>query len=191
MLKLLLLGAACLLPSSVLGEGELTGFPANPYDPYCAMACLRSLSSLTLDCSSSEGDMLGMVQMTTSSECWASNTPYLTSLAWCMKTRCYGLDIPASKFESFWELDATGQTSAGVEVVPAKWSYAESLAQIDSPPTFQLSATDVSLNQTSLVNDHVYTMQWNILTSVQEETTRENAMGWVSHIHSSSRGSST
>jgi hypothetical protein len=169
-------GSACLLATSVLGEGELTGFPANPYDPYCAMSCLRSLSSLMLDCSTG-GEMLGMMPMMTSSECWANNTPYLTSLAWCMKTKCGGFGMPVSKLERFWETDATGQTSAGVKVVPAKWSYTETLTYIDKPPTFQLAATDHDLNQTSLVNEDVYILQWNVLTSVQEEVTRENGMG--------------
>ena len=169
-------GPACLLATSVLAEGELTGFPANPYDPYCAMSCLRSLSSLMLDCSSG-GEMLGMMMMMTSSECWANSTPYLTSLAWCFKTKCAEFAVPVSKLERFWETDATGQTSAGVKVVPAKWSYAETLTHIEEPPTFRLAATDVDLNQTSLVNERVYLAQWNILTSVQEEVTKENGMG--------------
>src|SRR5512142_623439 len=133
------LGPAWLLATSVAGEGELTGFPANPYDPYCGMACLRSLSSLMLDCSNHEGEMLGMMEMMTSSECWANNEPYLTSLAWCMKTKCAEANVPVYKLEKFWETDGTGQTSAGVKVVPAKWSYAEALTHIAKPPTFRLS----------------------------------------------------
>ncbi|KAK4152989.1 hypothetical protein C8A00DRAFT_34320, partial [Chaetomidium leptoderma] len=152
----LLFGAApaWLLIASALGEGELTGFPANPYDPYCAMACLWFLSLLMVDCSGG-GEIL----------------------AWCMKTKCEEFDILVSKLERFWETDATGQASAGVENVPAKWSYAETLTHINTPPTFLLAATDHDLNQTSLVNEQVYTMRWNVLTGVQEEVTRENGMG--------------
>ena len=168
--------AASLLVTSVLCEGELTGFPQNIYDPYCAMASLLSLYSLELDCSTM-GATVGMMTMMTSSSCWASNTPYLTSLAWCMQTKCAEFDIKASKLETFWEQEATGQSPAGVKTVPAKWSSAEALANVASPPTTQLSANATELNATSLVNPDVYLEQWNVLTSVQQETTRENAYG--------------
>ena len=172
----LLVGSLCLLSTYVVGEGELTGFPANPYDPYCAMSCLRSLYALTLSCSNM-GDTVGMMTMTTSSSCWASNTPYLTSLAWCMHTKCAEFDVPNSKLESFWEQEATGQSTAGVATVPAKWTFAEALANAPHPPTSQLTATDTELNSTSLVPLDVYQMQWNILTSVQREVTIENGYG--------------
>ena len=84
----LLLGSWLLATSvaaSVPFQGALNGFPANPYDPFCAMSCLRSLYDLTLSCSST-GDTIGMVTFTTSSACWAENTPYLTSLAWCTES---------------------------------------------------------------------------------------------------------
>lgn len=169
-------GWVCLLATSVLSEGELTGFPVDPYDPYCAMSCLRSPSSLMLDCSTS-GEIVGMMHMMKPSEFWANDTPYLTSLAWCMKTKCVEFDISFSKLEFFWETDATDQTSAGVKVIAAKWSYAETLTHIDKPPTFQLAATDHELNQTSRVTEDIYMLQWNVLTSIQEEVTRENGMG--------------
>jgi hypothetical protein len=111
-LKLLL--AICLHSTSVFAIGELTGFPANPYDPYCAMSCLRSFSSLMLACSGG-GEHVDMHAVMTSSACWANDTPYLTSLAWCMHEKCsVELKIPNSKLERFWETDATGQQSAGL-----------------------------------------------------------------------------
>ena len=174
------LGSAWLLATSVLAatpfEGVLNGFPVNPYDPFCAMSCLRSLYSLSLSCSSM-GDTVGMMTMVTTSACWAENTPYLTSLAWCMHTRCAEYNIPMSKFEYFWETQSTGQSSAGEIGVPAKWSYSETLANISSPPTIQLTPMDKWLNNTSLVSPLVYQEQWNILTSVQRETVLENTYG--------------
>ncbi|KAI1843339.1 hypothetical protein JX266_010513 [Neoarthrinium moseri] len=160
-----------------LAEGELNGFPANPYDPFCAMSCLRSLSSLMLDCSGMDGGTLGMMMMSTTSACWASNTPYLTSLSWCMHTKCAEFNIPNSKLEYFWETEATGQASAGVQTESAKWSFAEALANVEGPPSIQLQANDTWLNVTSLVSPEVYVMQWNVLTSVQRETSIENAYG--------------
>ncbi|KAF2098869.1 hypothetical protein NA57DRAFT_76105 [Rhizodiscina lignyota] len=169
--------SACLLATSVLGDqGALTGFPANPYDPYCAMSCLRSLYTLTLSCSDM-GATLGMMTSMTSSSCWASNTPYLTSLAWCMHTKCAEFDVPNSKLEWFWETEATGQSTAGQVLVTPKWSYSEALANVPQSPTKQLSASDTWLNVTSLVSPDVYLEQWNVLTGVQRETTVENSYG--------------
>ena len=170
------IGSVCLLVTSVVGEGELTGFPANPYNPYCAMSCLRSLYTLKLSCSSM-GETVGMMTMMTSPSCWASNTPYLTSLAWCMHTKCAEFGVPNSKLESFWEQEATGQSTAGVKTVPAKWSFAEALANVPRSPIKQLSVDDADLNTTSLVPPDMYRMQWNVLTSVQRETTVENGYG--------------
>ncbi|KAL6718738.1 hypothetical protein ACLMJK_002972 [Lecanora helva] len=122
-------------------------------------------------------DNLGMMDQMTSSACWAENTPYLTSLAWCMHIQCAESNISLSKFEAFWENQATGQSNAGQIGVPPKWSYAEALANVPSPPTIQLSPEATSLNDTSLVSPRVYQQQWNVLTSVQRETVLENTYG--------------
>ena len=84
------------------GSG-LNGFPSNPYDPFCAMACVRSVSTLILDCSDVDHMSGMMATVVTPSSCWASNTPYLTSLAWCMHEKCYSEDgwqqVPIWKLE--------------------------------------------------------------------------------------------
>ena len=128
------------------------------------------------------GETVGMMTMMTSSLCWASNTPYLTSLAWCMHTKCAEFNVPNSKLESFWEQEATGQSTAGVSTVPAKWSFAEALANVPGPPLYQLTVDDLDLNTTSLVPSETYLMQWNVLTSVQRETTVENGYGSVDPV---------
>lgn len=175
-----LLWSTWLLAASVLAgspfQGALDGFPVNPYDPFCAMSCLRSLYSLMLSCSSM-GDTVGMMTMTTTSACWAENTPYLTSLAWCMHTKCAEYNITNSKLEYFWETETTGQSNAGEIGVPPKWSYSDTLLNIPNPPTIQLTPSDKWLNDTSLVSPLVYQEQWNVLTSVQRETVHENAYG--------------
>lgn len=168
---------AWLLITPVLaGDEGLAGYPANMYDPYCATACVRSLSSLTLNCSNG-GVTLGMVTFSTSTECYASDTPYLTSLAWCAHTKCATYDVSASKMEYFWDRQATGQKAAGVYAVPAKWTYAEALQHVTEPPTLQLLPTDTALNSTALVPESVYQAQYNVLYSVQRESTQENTYG--------------
>ncbi|KAF2791559.1 hypothetical protein K505DRAFT_419063 [Melanomma pulvis-pyrius CBS 109.77] len=177
-----LLWSAWLLAPSVLGgtpfQGEINGMPVNPYYPFCAMTCLRSISSLTLSCSTMEGGTLGMMKMLTPSACWAENTPYLATLAYCMHEKCAEYNNTIAELENFWETQATGQSNAGQTGVPPKWSYSESLANVSaSPPTTVLDAKDTSLNVTSLVNPLIYFKQWNILTSVQRETAQENVFG--------------
>ena len=168
---------ASLLATLVAGQGSINGYPANPYDPFCAMTCLRSLYSLKLSCSEEDGGTLGMMIFSTSSACWAENTPYLTSLAWCMHVKCAEFDVLNSKLELFWEQQATGQGNAGVKSDPPKWSYNEALANVTTPPTVQLNATSQYLNTISLVSPSVYLAQWNILTNTQRETVNENTYG--------------
>lgn len=176
----LYLWPAWLLASFVFAgapfNGALNGYPSNPYDPFCAMSCLRSLSSLLLSCSSM-GHTVGMMTMATTSSCWANNTPYLTSLAWCMQDKCAQENVANSKLEYFWETQSTGQSNAGEIGNPPKWSYSDTLRTISKPPTIQLTPQDTWLNDTSLVPPLVYQEQWNVLTSVQRETAQENAYG--------------
>lgn len=167
-------------------EYGLTGFPANSYDPVCATACLRSFSTLTLSCSS-EGVTVGMVTFETSTECYAVNTPFLTSVAWCAHTKCASVEPSASLMEYWWYMQITGQRSAGVVAVPAKWTYAEALAQVTTPPTTQLDAMDTSLNVTSLAPPSVYEAQYNVLYSTTRESTVENGFGYVKPVLYSAR----
>lgn len=94
-----------------------------------------------------------------------------------MHKKCTESNISNSKLELFWETQATGQQNAGVKTVSPKWSYAEALANITEPPTTQLSADDMDLVATSIVSPDVYLKQWNVLTSIQRETSVENAYG--------------
>ncbi|KUJ15353.1 uncharacterized protein LY89DRAFT_783518 [Mollisia scopiformis] len=173
---------AWVLASSVLAgtpfQGSINGMPVNPYYPFCAMTCLRSIYGLTLSCSTMDAGTLGMMKMETTSACWAENTPYLTSLAWCMNQKCAEYNNTVAELEYFWETEATGQSNAGQTGVPPKWSYSQSLANVSaSPPTTVLAANATWLNSTSLVNPLVYLEEYSILTMVQRETAQENVFG--------------
>jgi len=200
MLKLLsLLTSSLLLFRSLKVEAVVyngvSGFPARAYDPICATACLRSLNTLTLNCSSS-GYTLEMVTFATDAACFAEDTSFLESVAWCAHVQCAGQNITNSEMEYFWEQQITGQGdplsqpeddykvnkftgSAGVKTATAKWGYIESLSHVESPPTLQLTATDTSLNTTALASPDVYEKQYNVLYAVQRETINENKYGYV------------
>jgi hypothetical protein len=123
-----------------------------------------------------DGMMMGM--MSTSAECYAKDTAFLTSVAYCMSMKCNDFHIPASKLESFWEEQVTGHPD-----IPAKWSYAESLFNAHpSPPTYQLTSNDTILNFTSLVNPSIYLAQWNVLSAVYRESILESTYRYDSSM---------
>ncbi|KAI8713800.1 Ferric oxidoreductase domain-containing protein [Fusarium sp. LHS14.1] len=170
------LALAWLLAQPVLGGGGLVGYGIYPYEPPCAYACLRSLGSLMLECSSQEEMPSGMSHGPgmTSPECRADDTPWLTTLAWCIKTECVEYHVPVSKLEGFWEKESTESPS-----VSPKWSYSTSLQKISKSPTQQLTPTDEYLNTTSIVDSSVYLAQYNALTAVYRENLVEAGFGQV------------
>lgn len=163
---------AFVLTKPVLGA--LVGYGIYPYDPPCAFACDRSLSSLTLECSSkmAMGSGMDMGPPMTSAQCRAGDTPWLTTLAWCMRAMCAKYNVSTSELEAFWEKQSTEDPT----VVP-KWGYTTTLFNIAQPPTRALADADESLNFTALVNPTVYKAQYNALTAVQRENVVESAFG--------------
>lgn len=118
-------------------------------DPARASACTGSLAVFALGCSTEDhsnhdgGHGHGSPIVTTPS-CRVGDEPYLTTVAWCMSTKCTDFDVPISRLEEIWELKVTGDPS-----VRAKWSYTEALLNVDTPPTRTLVVGD-QLNVTSL-----------------------------------------
>ena len=162
---------------SVIAQGNagLVGYGIEPYKPLCAHTCLRSLSTLMLECSSHMhmgGHMHGGPPPTTP-QCRAGDTPWLTTLAWCIHTKCVGLKT--SELETFWEQQSTESPS-----VSPKWDYSTALNEVMKPPTKQLSSTDESLNSTALVDGAGYEAQFNALSTVQRENVVESGFGYVS-----------
>lgn len=163
---------AFLLTAPVLGA--LVGYGIYPYEPPCAFACDRSLSSLTLECSGhmAMGSMMHMGPPATSPQCRADDTPWLTTLAWCMSTMCAQHRVSTSALEAYWEKQSTEDST-----VAPKWGYTTTLFNIAQPPTQALTDADDSLNVTALVNPATYEAQYNALTAVQRENVVESAFG--------------
>ena len=94
----------------------------------------------------------------TSPQCRADDTPWLTTLAWCMCTSCAEFNVSTSELEAFWEDQCTGDPT-----VAPKWSYSTTLFSITEPPTRKLDEADDTLNSTALVNPAVYEAHswWN------------------------------
>ncbi len=139
----------------------------SPYEPLCAESCLRALSSYTLDCTSPADHHGGHSHgSSTTPDCYASNTPFLTSVAWCFSTKCAEHSVPVSTLQRFWERFVTASNGK----VAAKWSYPIALANVGpQPPTHQLDGADTDLNVTSIVSPDAYLKQWNVLGMVARE----------------------
>ncbi|KAK0721936.1 hypothetical protein B0T26DRAFT_749404 [Lasiosphaeria miniovina] len=87
------------------------GYGNLPYDPLCAEPCFRSFTSYMLACpdriDSSHGSDMSMMSTSTPS-CYAASTPFLTSVAWCMSSKCAEYAVAASKLKFSWKQTVTG-----------------------------------------------------------------------------------
>ena len=143
-----------VLARSIAGHLVSRNFPGYGfwwYDPNCAFSCHDAISAAMLNCTNM-GDMGHMGP--TSPQCYATDTAYLTTLAYCMKTHCDDDDVPTYKREDFWATKFTGDP----DVMPM-WDYATSLAMVKKPPTIEYNSTAGVLNQTMLVSQEDYDIQ--------------------------------
>lgn len=100
-------------------EYGLTGLPANSYDPVCGIVCLRSFYVVTLACSTG-GETIGMVTLATATECYAEDTAFSTSVAWSTHVKCRDARPSADPLKYWWDMQITGQKTAGARTVPVK-----------------------------------------------------------------------
>jgi hypothetical protein len=102
----------------------------------------------------------------TSPACRAGDSAYLTTLAWCMHTKCAEDAVPTWLLEKYWAEQASGDSA-----VAPKWDYGATIANISQPPTRELAPDDV-LDSTALTPEAGWQTQYGTLTTVEfEETT--------------------
>jgi len=140
------------------------GMSIEMYKPPCAHACRDMIASAMLECPESTEDHSEGMQMRrdlpsalvkrhgdmdmVTPACRAQSLPFLTSLAYCIDTRCVG--VPASKVDKFWETTAAG----GVMYHPTvpHYTYAEALMSINGTPT-QMYDADATVTGTVLTDE--------------------------------------
>ncbi len=153
----LLISLSGLVYDATAYKHGIVGFGISLFPDLCCQACHDSLSSLSLSCTTfghddgmdgMEGmDMGGMDTMaTTSEECYANNTAWLQTMAYCIQQNCdadgYPLDQQAVCFSA--QAVAGASTPIFHDSLPA------------TPPTVELASDATWLNATSLVNRDVY-----------------------------------
>jgi predicted ferric reductase len=111
----------------------------------------------------------------TTPECRAGDTPWLTTLAYCINSTCPE-DIAAWKLEKYWVDECTGDPST----LP-KWSYQEALNQITEKPTEELSKEDEmpTLNYTALYNQESWEMFRGTLNAFARAETNHSKWGII------------
>lgn len=147
------------------------------YNPSCAFACRAAIASAPLSCSGhGEGGHSSSMghggAMTTTPECRAGDTAFLTTLAWCVNSTCAQFNIEAWRLEKYWGEQATGAKS----VVP-KWTYAKAIQQVTEPPKQQLEAKEI-LNGTATVSNASWEAQKRTLEHFAEQETLHARYGY-------------
>lgn len=153
----------------------LVGFEQRPYDPVCAYACASNVGTNLLSCSSmmTMTDDMMMDTPSTTPECYASDTGYLTTMAWCLSTHCAPYNVPNSSLELYWE----GQVTGDPTVLP-KWSYAQALQNVAQPPTRVLGSEDV-LDFTALADNATWIVQFDTLGACYREEALHAKFGYA------------
>ena len=136
------------------GAGIL-GLGLHRYNPACATTCKTIASSAFLACTNVKGhkhlNQLGMNDNPTA--CLQNDEPYLTTSAFCIRERC--AEYPVDKLETFWRTDVGRITGDFVLGQPPKWTYQETLAQINGTPT-AIVVPKQPLDQTAIITDQLY-----------------------------------
>jgi hypothetical protein len=149
--KLFLALGACVHAENQ-GFPGLVGVGITLYDPPCAFACHDAIAYSPLACTSEDHGGGGHHASPTSNECYASDDAFLTTLAWCIKQRCQGVEM--WKLEEYWR-----KSSISIKINPTppppKWTYQESLARVEGTPNVTLVAGE-ALNETMLVDETDY-----------------------------------
>lgn len=157
------LATAGLLAAAVPGTA-LIGYPTTMYDPSCAFACRAAIEGAMLACTAMDhrgGGHSTQGGSTTSPGCRAADSPFLTTLAWCLSTTCPGDGVETWKMEKYW----AEQTTGDAEVKP-KWTYGEALVQVVGVPTARIPQDDM-MNTTSLVPHDVWDANKRTLTAFE------------------------
>jgi len=161
-----LLGLA-YLSSSV--TAVFVGLGALAYDPVCCYACRAAISSAPLSCSGTgHGGGHSHGAPPTSPDCRATDSAFLTTLAYCINSNCDAEDVPVWKLERYWADQTTGDPS-----IPPIWNYGTALEQVKTGPTVTYTR-GTTLNATSLVSQTAYETQRNFMVVFEKETAQEH-----------------
>jgi hypothetical protein len=158
-----------LLPGLCDADGRgLIGYGRNMYYPLCAAVCRGTIEKAPLQCTPHNAATGGGHNHgKTPPGCFATDLPYMQTLAFCINVRCKG-EYTADILESYWRQHVVGGGRIVLEPKPAM-SYAQALASIKTPPTEEYIPGEM-LNKTSLISDQrflSYENAWSLFEAVE------------------------
>jgi hypothetical protein len=154
------------------------GLGVSMYDPACAFMCRNSASGFMLDCPDDhhhhhhvdrKAKRNAHHHMMPSPECYATNDPFLQTLAWCIHTHCPE-DLALSDIEQYWERNVAGNLN---DQPSPKYSYQEALGRVDNEPQ-EVANASLVLNGTSLVDEWLYQAHWGANVGIEANMTTNN-----------------
>jgi len=157
-------------------DNGLIGFGTEMYNPTCAYACRSTVTAWSLNCPGEEshhgGGSHSMHDMP-SPQCYATNDPFLQTLALCISKHCEG--VTASLLEKYWELNVAGRNK--VQPLP-KYSYQDALRLIEKPVTTIVDSEEV-LTTPSLVDEEAYQSNFRTQLNFEQQEKRHSFYGYV------------
>lgn len=98
----------------------------------------------------------------TTPDCYANDSFYLTTPAYCLKMRCEYAKLKTSQLETWWEGATPAEPATAVNgkkvLATPKWAYTEALDKINGTVT-QVIEPGHALSTTTLVDDTAYRFQ--------------------------------
>lgn len=140
----LLLALALPVPSlAFIGHG------IDMFKPLCAFSCRSAISTAMLACSEGAGQSIFPV---TPPACYAEDTPFLTTLAYCIESTC-AESVEGWVLEKYWR-----EQAAGDKALLPKWTYREALSEVSEPPSQELGPV---LNYTAVITQEMWEIHAN------------------------------
>ncbi|KAF5971582.1 ferric reductase Fre2p [Fusarium bulbicola] len=152
----IVLSALSFIPST-LATVPLEGYGRDDYPVECAQACSYAMPS-NLDCPEYAG-MTAEEKAAAypSAACFANDTSYLTSIAYCIHSYC-PKTVKIYKIEYFWEVKMIYNS----EALTIRWSYPEALAQVNiTTPPKPMSPDETVFNRTISIDATTYQSYMN------------------------------
>ncbi|KAF5535262.1 ferric reductase Fre2p [Fusarium phyllophilum] len=152
----IVLSALSFIPSAS-ATVPLEGYGRDDYPVPCAQACSYAMP-YNLDCPEYAG-MTAEEKAAAypSAACFANDTSYLTSMAYCIHTYC-PKNVKIYKIEYFWEVKMIYDS----EALTIRWPYPEALAQVNTTTAPKpLSPEETVFNRTISIDSTTYQSYMN------------------------------
>lgn len=164
-----------LLPLS----SAFIGIGIEMYNPACAYACRSVIAGAMIECPGEENNSAGgghaMIKRhggtaPVTPACRSQSAPFLTTLAYCIRERCYpAFSPPRARVEWYWYKYSTGNEAA----VPM-WGWQETVDRVHSTPNATYDPEEGMINGTVLISRE----EW------QAEKQSMEAFEWQETLHS-------